>query len=109
MCIRDRASFGCIELANAARAVLARLAPRQALSPVFLAAPGTPSSLSLPPNKSRGWRALDLEFTLDRACLLRKSGKPDLRWRVIQSLSHLLAKVWRLSARHRDVFVAPGR
>ena len=50
-------------LANATRAGLARFAPRQALSPVFFAAPGTPSFQPTPPlegaerRKTRGaWR-----------------------------------------------------
>src|SRR5450759_1616022 len=50
--------------------------------------PGLCRALSLPPHKARGWRA---------------------KRRVIGSWSHLLAKVWRLSARHRDVHTTPGR
>jgi hypothetical protein len=47
---------------------------------LFFEGAGTPPSL-FPFAPKREWSAPDLGFTRDRTCLVRKSGKPDLRWR----------------------------
>ena len=57
--------------------------------PVLWRARGTPSSISFPLEKSRGWRADGRVMSVD--------------------VTHFVAKAWRLSARHRGVFSAPGR
>src|SRR5664280_1487786 len=77
----------------------------QASPPVFLAAPGTPYSPLSPSKNARGRSALDLGFTRDRACLVRKSGKPDLRRRIlVQSTCGVGA-----SGETRAPFGAPSR
>ena len=49
--------------------------------PCYLSGAGYAVFPFFPSAMPRGWSALDLGSTRDRACLMRKSGKPDLRWR----------------------------